>query len=195
MKYPIPPQIKGAIAFVVLIWGVFLLDIVLPFDLTSWGVTPRTWRGLAGIPAMPFVHGSWQHIVSNTLPLLVLLSLLQVSMVRSWEIVTGIVLLSGGLLWLFGRTATHVGASGLVFGLIAFLMVTGWLERRLVSLLIAVVVTCLYGGSLFWGVVPRIGTHVSWDGHLLGVLAGGILAFALTKTSKPPATRTEIAPR
>lgn len=195
MKYPLPPQIKSAIAFVTLMWGVFLLDVVLPFDLTSWGVTPRSWTGLVGIPAMPFVHRNWQHIISNTLPLLVLLSLLQVSMVRSWEIVTGIILLSGSLLWLFGQTATHVGASGLVFGLIAFLMVTGWLERRLVSLLIAVVVTCLYGGSLFWGVIPRIGTHTSWDGHLLGVLAGGIIAFALTKTSKPPAARTEIAPQ
>lgn len=182
VKHTIQQDINGVIAFVAIIWGVFLLECVAPFDLTSFGVTPRTVTGLVGIPVMPFLHGNWQHISSNTLPLLVLLILLAGSKARSWEVVTGIVLLSGSLLWLCGRPATHIGASGLVFGLIAFLIVSGWLERRLVPLMISVVVTFLYGGSLLWGVLPRIGSHISWDGHLFGALAGGLIAVRLTKS-------------
>ena len=183
VKHTIQQELNGVIAFVAIIWGVFALECVVPFDLTSWGVTPRTLTGLIGIPVMPFLHGNWQHISSNTFPLLVLLILLAGSKARSWEVVTSIVLLSGSLLWLCGRTATHIGASGLIFGLIAFLIVSGWQERRLIPLLISVVVTFLYGGSLLSGVLPRIGSHISWDGHLFGALAGGLIAVLMTERS------------
>jgi membrane associated rhomboid family serine protease len=89
------------------------------------------------------------------------------------------------LLWLFGRPANHIGASGLIFGLIAFLIVSGLLERRFVPLVISVVVIFFYGGSLLLGVVPRLGSHVSWDGHLFGAVAGGIIAYVLTRYTKP----------
>ena len=168
-------------AFVGVIWGVFLLDCALPYDLASFGLTPRTVRGLAGIPLTPFLHASWQHIISNTLPLVVLLVLLAGSRARSWLVVAEIVLLGGGLLWLAGRPATHVGASGLIFGLIAFLIVSGLLERRLVPLLIALGVGFAYGGTLLSGIVPRFGSHISWDGHLCGAIAGVLIAFLSTQ--------------
>ena len=185
MQHTIQQEIKGVVIFIATIWGVFLLECVVPFDLLSFGVTPRTLHGLVGIPAMPFLHANLQHIASNTLPLFVLLILLAGSKARSWEVVTEIVLLGGILLWLCGRTATHVGASGLIFGLIAFLIVSGWLERRFVPLVVSLVVTFVYGGILLWGVIPRIGTHVSWDGHLLGAVAGGVIAYLMTKNPKP----------
>lgn len=185
MQHTIQQEIKGVVIFIATIWGVFLLECVVPFDLLSFGVTPRTLHGLVGIPAMPFLHANLQHIASNTLPLFVLLILLAGSKARSWEVVTEIVLLGGILLWLCGRTATHVGASGLIFGLIAFLIVSGWLERRFVPLVISLVVTFVYGGILLWGVIPRIGTHISWDGHLLGAVAGGVIAYLMTKNPKP----------
>ena len=185
MQHTIQQEIKGVVIFIATIWGVFLLECVVPFDLLSFGVTPRTLHGLVGIPAMPFLHANLQHIVSNTLPLFVLLILLAGSKARSWEVVTEIVLLGGILLWLCGRTATHVGASGLIFGLIAFLIVSGWLERRFVPLVVSLVVTFVYGGILLWGVIPRIGTHISWDGHLLGAVAGGVIAYLMTKNPKP----------
>lgn len=185
MQHTIQQEIKGVVIFIATIWGVFLLECVVPFDLLSFGVTPRTLHGLVGIPAMPFLHANLQHIASNTLPLFVLLILLAGSKARSWEVVTEIGLLGGILLWLCGRTATHVGASGLIFGLIAFLIVSGWLERRFVPLVVSLVVTFVYGGILLWGVIPRIGTHVSWDGHLLGAVAGGVIAYLMTKNPTP----------
>ena len=185
MQHTIQQEIKGVVIFIATIWGVFLLECVVPLDLLSFGVTPRTLHGLVGIPAMPFLHANLQHIVSNTLPLFVLLILLAGSKARSWEVVTELALLGGILLWLCGRTATHVGASGLIFGLIAFLIVSGWLERRFVPLVVSLVVTFVYGGILLWGVIPRIGTHISWDGHLLGAVAGGVIAYLMTKNPKP----------
>jgi len=180
VQHTVQQEIKGVIAFLAIIWGVFLLEYVAPFDLTSYGVVPRTWTGLIGIPAMPFLHANVQHIVSNSLPLLVLLLLLAGSNARSWLVVLEVVVLGGALLWLFGRPASHIGASGLIFGLIAFLIVSGLLERRLVPLAICAIVTFLYGGSLLLGVVPRVGTHVSWDGHLCGAVAGATVAYLLT---------------
>ena len=181
MKHTIRQEINGVIIFIATIWVVFLLEFVVPFNLLSFGVTPRTASGLWGIPAMPFLHANWQHLFSNTLPLFVLLILLAGSKSRSWAVVIEIVLLSGILVWLFGRPATHIGASGLIFGLIAFLIVSGWLERRFVPLLISIGVTFVYGGVLLSGVVPRIGSHISWEGHLLGAIAGGCIALHLAK--------------
>lgn len=186
MQHTIQEEIKGVVAFVAAIWIVFLLEFVPPLNLVSFGLTPRTATGLIGIPAMPFLHADWRHIANNTPPLFVLLVLLAGSKAKSWKIVIEIILLGGVLLWLFGRTATHIGASGLIFGLIVFLIVSGVLEKRIVSLLVSMVVGLLYGGSLLSGIVPRIGSHESWDGHLFGAIAGGVVAYALTRTGAQP---------
>lgn len=177
-------EVIGVIAFVAAIWGVFLLQCVLPFDLTAFGVTPRTWSGLLGVPAMPFLHASFRHLASNTVPLFVLLTLLAGSRAKSWAIVVDVILLGGILLWVCGRAANHVGASGLIFGLIAFLIISGFLERRFLSLGISLIVSIVYGGSLMFGIIPRIGSTVSWEGHLCGAVAGGIIAFYLTRDAR-----------
>ena len=134
---------------------------------------------------MPFLHGNLQHILSNTVPLFVLLVLLAGSRAESWEVVAIITFLGGLLLWIFGRPAVHIGASGLISGLTAFLILSGFLEQRIIPLLIALLVGFLYGGSLVMGVLPRIGSQISWDGHLCGAIAGGIVAYALTRGSRP----------
>ena len=185
MQHTIQQEIKGVSAFVGAIWAVFVLEFLLPFDLTSLGLVPRTLTGLVGIPAMPFLHANLQHIASNTVPLFILLILLAGSKANSWGVVVEVVLLGGIFLWLFGRPANHIGASGLISGLTAFLIVSGLLERRFVPLVISVVVIFFYGGSLLLGVVPRLGSHISWDGHLFGAVAGGIIADLLTSNSKP----------
>jgi membrane associated rhomboid family serine protease len=184
-SHPVREEIHGVLLFVGSIWGVFLLSLAFP-SLDSYGVVPRTLAGLVGIPAMPFLHANLDHIVSNTPPLLILLMLLAGSKARSWEIVIEVALLGGLLLWLFGRRADHIGASGLILGLAAFMIVSGLLERRIVPLMVSVVVAFLYGGTLLWGVLPRLGSHVSWDGHLCGAVAGGLVAYALTKAPKTP---------
>ena len=178
MKPKLAAEVQGVLAFLAAIWIAFAVASVLP-SLNDYGVKPRTLSGLAGIPAMPFLHANLQHAVSNTVPLFVLLMLLAGSKARLWEIVAAIVLLGGALLWLFGRFANHIGASGLIFGLIGFLIVSGLLEKRLIPLAIGLVVGFLYGGTLLSGIVPKLGSHVSWDGHLCGAIAGGIVAYVL----------------
>lgn len=188
MKHTIQRELYGVIAFVAVIWGMFFLGCVLPFDINALGLTPRTLVGLVGIPSTPFLHANLQHLLSNTMPLVVLLTLLAGSNARSWEIVIDVVLLGGLLLWLFGRNATHVGASGLIFGLIAFLIVSGFREKRIVPLIVSIIVGFLYGGTLLSGVLPRFGSHVSWDGHLFGAVAGCIIAYVLTRERGPHGT-------
>ena len=106
------------------------------------------------------------------------------SKARSWEIVELIVVGNGVLLWIFGRNATHVGASGLIFGLAAFLIISGILEKRIIPLVVSLVAGILYGGMLIWGVLPGRNTEVSWEGHLCGAIAGGLIAWFLTKEPK-----------
>lgn len=169
--------LRAILVFIGLIWAGFLVDWVVPVDFNRLGLVPRTASGLIGIVVMPFLHGDFSHLLSNTIPLFVLLALLAGSRVSFWRIVTSLALLSGLLLWLFGRPAVHIGASGLVFALAAFLVVAGFLERRLLAVLIAGVVLFLYGGSMLAGVLPWRDVTVSWDGHLAGAIAGGLVAY------------------
>ncbi len=188
VRHTIKQELHGVLLFVAAVWVVYLVDLVVPGDFTRWGLVPRTVWGLAGIPLTPFLHASFSHLIGNTLPLVVLLMLMAGSRSRTWLAVAEMILLGGGLLWLFGRGDRHVGASVLVYSLIAFLIVAGFREKRLVPLLIALVVGFFYGGTLISGVLPSIGTNISWDGHLFGAVAGGLLGYVAVgreKASEP----------
>lgn len=174
-------EISGILIFVAFIWVVFFADWALP--LSEWfALVPRNFARLPGIIAMTFLHGNIGHLLSNTVPLIILLALLSGSRANSWQTVAMIALTGGVLLWLFGRNGTdshvvsHIGASLLVFGLITFFLAAAWFEMRIVSIVIAVLVGFLYGWSLLSGVVP-MQRGISWDGHLCGAIAGVIVAF------------------
>lgn len=169
--------------FIALIWIIFGLDRFL--TLEQYGLIPRTGRGLIGIIAMPFLHSDLGHIISNTIPLTVSLLLLAGSRANSGAIVVLITLLGGTGLWVFGREAIHIGASGLVFGLIAFHIFSGIFERRFKSIAIALLIGGLYAGTLLNGVLP-FQKGVSWDGHLLGAIAGAIVAAITAKLMIEP---------
>jgi membrane associated rhomboid family serine protease len=192
-RHTIREELYAVLGFVGFVWLVFIIGLVLPFSLRSYGITPRTTRGLVGIVAAPFLHANFAHILSNTIPLTVLLLLLAGSRAASWAIVLAIVLLSGALVWLFGRPATHIGASSLIYGLVAYLFVSGIREQRIVPMLIAVLVGFLYGGSLATGVVPRIGSQVSWEGHLFGAIAGAAIAYVMTRQLDTSSSRSQIS--
>jgi len=177
-------QFQFVARFIAAIWIVYFASILLPLN-TMFGLLPRTLHGLVGIVAMPFLHASLWHILSNTFPLAVLLGLMAGSRPRVAEIVLEIMLLCGTLVWLFGRQGSiQVGASGLIFGLMAFLVMAGFRERNFLSLFIAVIVGIVYGGTFVTSMIPGGDPHVSWEGHLCGAVAGSVVAWARCGVAK-----------
>ena len=159
------------LGFVGLLWGIELVNVAFGNRLLAFGILPRTIVGLRGIIFAPFLHGSFTHLLANTLPLLVLGSLVLLSGRRAFVRASVIIaVVGGGLTWAFGRAAYHVGASGLIFGYLGFLVAKAWYERQVLSILIALLAAGLYGGIL-WGVLPTT-PGVSWEGHIFGFLAG-----------------------
>ena len=181
--HTIKRDLTGVAIFIVLIWLVFALDFFLPLE--QLGLIPRTLRGLVGIIAMPFLHGDFAHLLGNSVPLAVTLLLLAGSRANSGAIVALITLFCGAGLWLFGREALHIGASGLVFGLIGFHVFAGVFERRLQSVLIAVIVGVLYASTVVQGVMP-FQQGVSWEGHLIGAISGAAVALIAAKMLRVP---------
>ena len=177
-------QYYGIGVLVGAMWLVFFANLILPIDLAKFGLYPRSFSGILGIPLMPFLHANLDHLVGNTIPLIVLLFLLVSSREDAWLAVGCIVVLSGGVLWLFGRSAVHVGASGLMFGLCSFLIIVGIRERRMIPIAITILVGLIYGGTMLSGIVPRWQSNVSWDGHLCGLLAGGLAGFLFSRPQR-----------
>lgn len=178
-------ELKGIVLFVAAIWGVFLIDQVTKFE--QWGLVPRTLTGLVGIVTMTFLHKDFGHIISNTFPLLILLALLAATNVRSRRIVIAIILIGGGLTWLFGSSKNHIGASLLIFGLITFILASGfYFQRSPLQTIIALLVGLLYGIPLIQGVIPRVWTtsDVAWDGHLFGAVAGIVVAYGAVAVTR-----------
>jgi membrane associated rhomboid family serine protease len=168
-----------AIRIVVILLGAMwvseLIDTVLDQRLNRYGVRPRSIEGLTGIAAAPFLHAGFSHLIANTVPFLVLGILCAVGgTARLLRVMLIVTVCSGICMWLLGgRGEVHIGASGVVFGLLGFLVARGLVERRFVPILISVVVAVLFGG-LIVGVVPT-SQGISWQGHLGGFL-GGLLA-------------------
>jgi membrane associated rhomboid family serine protease len=186
----------GVVGFM---WAVFFVNLlVFQGHLTSFGVQPRTLSGLFGILLAPFLHVDLAHLVSNTVPMLVLGWFVMLRRKRDLLYVSLLSALVGGLgTWLIGPAASvHVGASVLVFGYLGYLLLRGILERKFWSIAGSLAVFFLYGGVLF-GVLPG-NPGVSWQGHLFGLL-GGLGAARLLATSKtgakPKAATKELAPK
>ena len=162
---------------ILVMWLVRIVDAFIPYSFLPWGVTPRTVWGLAGIPLMPFLHADFGHLFNNTFSLAILLALVVGTRKSPWMSIVATALAGGLLLWLVGRDANHVGASGLVFGLIGFLLVCGFTERSMVSVGVAILVGVIFGGTLLWGILPTGGPSVSWEGHFSGLLGGAGVAY------------------
>ena len=164
-------KLKPLLVLVAVIWFVEIVNFSLGHRLTAWGILPRNFSGLIGIPLSPFIHAGFWHTVSNTIPLIILGSLaMTAGSRRFWSLTVGIILLSGTLVWLIARDAYHVGASGLIFGYFGALLARAAFERTVLSMVIAFITVTMYGG-LLWGVLP-IWNHFSFEGHLFGLIAG-----------------------
>lgn len=169
-------RIKALLALVGAVWVVSITNLALGGSLNSLAIQPRSIAGLPGIVAAPFLHGGLGHLACNTAPLLFLGALVSLRGVATFWLTTAMVIAIGGLsVWLLGRNALHLGASGLVFGYFGYLVARGWFERRPGAIALAVITVCLYSG-LVWGILP-VSQTVSWEGHLFGMLAGGLTAY------------------
>jgi membrane associated rhomboid family serine protease len=161
----------------VIMWAVHVFQYMTGADFGALGIYPRQTFGLRGILLCPMIHGDWQHIISNSPPFFVLTALVlyfypKVGM-RSFIM---IYLLTGIAVWLFGRTVFHIGASGVIYGLVAFIFWMGIFRRSLRSIVLALIVLFLYSG-LFVGILPNQEKNISWESHLLGALVGVFTAY------------------
>jgi membrane associated rhomboid family serine protease len=174
-----------ALSFVLLLWLVKLAEYFGGLDFTRFGIYPRRTGGLAGILFSPFIHGSFAHLFANTAPVIVIGTMLIYGYPRAAKILLPVVYLGSGIaVWLFAREAYHIGASGLAFGMMFFVLTVGILRWDRRAIAISLVVFFLYGGMI-WGVLP-LAREVSFESHLSGALIGVVLAFLLRQRDPEP---------
>ena len=169
---------------IVLLWLIRLFETEFHLDLVQGGIYPLHVKGLLGILTAPLVHGSFSHLMANTVPLFVLtLALLFFYRDLAYRIFFLIWIISGIFVWLGAREAWHIGASGVIYGLAAFLFMSGIVRNNVRLLTISIIVVFLYGG-LFWGIFP-MKPEISWEGHLWGGVSGIVLAVVYRKKGPP----------
>jgi membrane associated rhomboid family serine protease len=168
-------------AFAVLMWIVEIIDSIDDHRLDQYGIVPREVSGLDGIVFSPFLHSGFGHLLSNTVPFLVLGAVIAFNGAVRVLLVTIIVGAVAGIgTWLIAPANTlTVGASGIVMGYATYLIARGVFSRRIVELVLGALVAVVWGGALLWSLVPREG--VSWQAHLCGGLGGVLAAWLLTK--------------
>ena len=161
-------------------WLVFTLEFYTSYDLGKLGIYPRDLYGLIGVFAAPLLHGSVNHLMSNTIPLLVLGATLYFFYHRlASRVFLYAYFFTNLLVWVFGRPYIHIGASGLVYGLASFLFFYGLFQRNVKSVLISLGVVLAYGGMVY-GVMPTNG-WVSWEAHLMGSIVGLVTSYLLAR--------------
>jgi membrane associated rhomboid family serine protease len=169
-------SLRFPLAVVLFIWLVHAYLTMVAADPGWYGIMPRRLWGLRGIVTSPLVHGSWEHLLSNTFPLFVLSAIClyfyrKVAMRAFWMIY----FLTGFSVWLLARPVLHIGASGVVYGLVAFIFWNGIFRRSLRSIILALIVMLFYSG-MFLGILPDQ-EGISWESHLLGSLVGIFTSF------------------
>lgn len=174
----IPP-----LRLVFLMWLFFSIQLYIKMDLGFLGILPLKWRGLIGVITAPLIHGSIEHLVSNTFPVLFLGAAVYIFYDRiAPQVFLQCYFFTNILVWVFGRPYYHIGASGLVYALASFLIFFGIFRRNPRSIIISLIVLLIYGG-LIYGIFPQ-NEFVSWESHLMGFLVGIGAAFTMSKLKK-----------
>jgi len=177
--------VKLSLGFVALLWLVYVLNAALDVGPGDFGVRPRQIAGLAGILFAPLMHGDFGHLLSNSLPLLILgTTMLYLYPHAARRVLPAVYLGPGIAVWLFARGSTHIGASGLVYGLVSYIFVAGIIRRDKRAIAASLLVAFLYG-ALIWGVLP-IAPRMSWETHLAAAVIGLVMGLALRHLDIPP---------
>lgn len=184
-------SIAGVLALVSVLWVVHFIQHFGFYDLSRFGNWPQHQQGLWGIIFSPFIHGSFEHLISNTLPIMVLLTVLLNAYPRlAIFVLIAVHILSGALVWLLAPpNGIHIGISGIIYGIAGFLVASGIFRKDRASIVIALFVVMAYGGMIA-GFFPKQG--VSWESHLYGAVSGAVMAFLLRKRDLPPPTSNEL---
>ncbi|MFI6150399.1 rhomboid family intramembrane serine protease [Streptomyces sp. NPDC051109] len=169
---------KLMLGWVGLLWLIEAVDLATGHALDAYGIAPRSVEGLSGIPLAPFLHFGFDHVASNSVPLLVLGFVAALSGIRRFLALCALAVVVDGLgVWLVSASNTvTAGASGLVFSLFGYLLVRGFVERRPLGVLVAVAIAAYWGAGILTGILPT-NTTVSWQGHLFGLLTGMAAAY------------------
>lgn len=167
------------------IWSIKILEFIEQTSFAFLGIYPREISGLKGLFFSPFIHGDFYHLINNSIPFLVLFSLIYYFYRNgSFRILLFTWLFSGLFVWIFGRTSYHIGLSGVIYGLFGFLLFTGFLKKQNQLLAISFMVIFVYG-SMVWGIFPEK-REISWEGHMGGFITGVALAFIYRKKGPKP---------
>jgi membrane associated rhomboid family serine protease len=180
--------LKIAIWFTALLWLILMLDMLLDLGLARYGLRPKHLDGLIGLFTAPLLHSGAEHLFSNTLPLLISLTTVLYLYPKSAMRVIPMIWVGSGLLaWIFGRESLHFGASGFVYGLLAYVFISGILRLDMRSVAVSIMVWFLYG-SMIWGVLP-IRPNMSWELHLGGAILGVAMAIVFRRWDVTPVKR------
>ena len=164
--------------FVFLMWLVKIIEVLFDIDLSRFGIYPLTIQGLPGILFSPFVHADFNHLFNNSIPLFFLsIALFYFYSEVALKVFIWTYFLTGLLVWIAGRAAWHIGASGLIYGLASFLFFSGIIRRYFRLIALSLLIVFLYG-SMVWGLFPGVYKNVSWESHMLGFFSGVVLAVS-----------------
>jgi membrane associated rhomboid family serine protease len=179
---------KLIVGWVALLWLLEVVDVISGHALDGLGITPRTSSELVDVVPAAFLHFGFAHVAANSVPLLVMGFLAALGGLRRFAAVCALIIVADGLgVWLIAPAHSNTaGASGLIFGLFGFLLVSGFVERRPLGVLVGLLVGAVWGGSILAGLAPTQ-TGVSWQGHLIGLLAGVAAAFWFRRRTTAPA--------
>jgi len=180
--------LRLSLVFVGILWTIFIIDEVFGLRLGRFGLRPGSIPGLLGIVTAPLLHANFQHILSNTLPMFIAMTAtLYLYPNSALRVIPAVWLGSGILAWFFARPNLHIGASGLIYGLLAFVFISGILRRDMRSVSVSLLVGFLYG-SMIWGVLPSR-PQMSWEMHLTGAVVGVMMAFIFSNWDRVPLVR------
>jgi membrane associated rhomboid family serine protease len=180
--------LRVTLGFVALLWIILLMNSAMGLDPAPFGIAPRHWIGLIGILTAPLTHAGFDHLLSNSLPLVILGTAMIFLYPRSTITAVPTIYVGSGIaVWLLGRDSVHLGASGLVYGLASYVLVAGLLRRDRRAVAAGLGVALLYG-SMIWGVFP-IRSGMSWETHLAAAVIGIACAVALRRYDIPPPKR------
>ena len=168
------------VIFILLIWLIKFFEVLSGISLGHYGIYPRHFSNIFGIISAPFLHANFQHLFSNSLPVLFLsVGIIYFYKVSAFRVILFIYLVTGILVWIIARSSYHIGASGLIYGFVSYLFFSGIIRRDKRAVTLALLVTFLYG-SLVWGIFP-LQRDVSWESHLFGSFSGIAAAFIFRK--------------